>query len=280
MRETDRKLASPPAVVAPPRRSDSARGTLERSGPVEVFPRISPGERAPGAERPDADESAAEGAGVAGGGVTRGLFVSYPGLGIAAGIVIVALVLVAVISYRSGATDERNQLLAARNQAPPADTGVPSLVDTGGDPGRATPPGEPQGPAENSDSASGQRPAPATSLPVLGEDPRVRGSNYLIVATLFLNDAKAAAQFLTDTGVPCVVVAPEGKSPDALAQDRRANWIVIARECLTSDEYRLPTSSARRSDLERRVKALGRRWKQDQRGATDFSDCYWDKYGK
>ncbi len=206
-----------------------------------------------------------------------GLFVSYSGLAIAAGAAALLLILVAVVSYRSGAEDEKNQLLAERTQTPPtkpADDHTPDPAETVG--GTARVPEQPNSRDAGNDATS----SGGSALPVLGEDPRERGHNYLVVATLFRQDATAAAQFLTDSGVPCVVVAPEGKSPDSLLQDRRSNWLVVARQGFSTEEYKLPSSQTRRADLERRVKQIGRRWKQDKKGSTDFADSFWDKFGK
>ena len=278
MRETNRKVSPPPSI--PSRRSESSSGTLERgSSAIQVFPRITTPE--PGAapvtapaETPAAgvDEAFPSRAGA-------GIFMSYAGLGIAAGAAVLMLIVVAVIAYRSGAEDEKNQLLAARDQSPPSsdNSGVR------GSPERPSPTNTPERPASNPDapSATPRNTGPASPpLPVLDADPRQIGWNYLTIATLFRQDATAAAQFLTDNGVACVVVAPEGKSPEDLLQDRRANWLVVAREGIAPDQYKTPAAQARRSQLVGEVKKLGKRWKQDQKGSSDFADPYWNKFGK
>lgn len=285
MRETNPRL---PVASSPPRRADAGSAQSDRSAPVQVFPRITTPEQvaaassAPAAPSPGSSSSSSLDSSDPGPArpARPGVFLSYPGLAIAVALVVLVTVLIAVTSYRSGVQDERNQLLALRDQAPPHESGIDGL---GGNPPNSPDRVDPPRPAPQAGDPDRPAPAktpPAPPLPVLGEDPRVRGSNYLIVATLFRTDAQNAAQYLTDAGLPCVVVAPEGKSPDALLQDRRANWLVIARQGFTTEEYKSPAAISARSELERRVKQIGRRWKQDKKGTSDFADCFWDKFGR
>lgn len=273
MRETDPKLAG---GVAPTIRSTESTSTAERGTPtVRVFPRISSAERG-GESRAGGAEAGAADSGDASRVRRAGILVSYTGLWLCVGGAALVLAFVAYFAYRSGAEDEKNRILASRTQTPPGEVS-PSPVSS--EPNRdrsASPSAVESTPSLAPPSNTGKQPA----LPVLGEDPRQVGWNYLTVATLFRNDAASAAQFLTDSGIPCVVVAPEGKSPEALLQDRRANWIVIAREGIAPDQYKTTAAQSRRSELVREVKRLGIRWKQDHKGSSDFADPYWNKFGK
>ncbi|MBC7771541.1 MAG: hypothetical protein H7210_03495 [Pyrinomonadaceae bacterium] len=208
-----------------------------------------------------------------------GIRVSFVGVWLALAAVLVAMLVTAVIAYKSGAEDEKNRLLATRNDPPPSlgDSTADQLNQPSAATDRTTtgsdvnPPTERRGNTALNNSAV---------LPVFGDDPRQKGTNYLIVAKLFLKDATAAAQYLTENGVPCVVVPPEGVDSLKLQEDRRGNWLVVVRSGYASDEFSKPAAEAQRAEIMKKVKQLGRRWKEDRKGASSFADSFWDKYGR
>jgi hypothetical protein len=117
-----------------------------------------------------------------------------------------------------------------------------------------------------------------SQFPVIGDDPRLPGNDYLIVESLTLKDAEPVANFLVENGVPAVVVPPQGVDPAKLSQDPRGMWWVIVRQGLTSEEFK--GGDPRKNQLLGTVKKIGRRWKQDHKGSTDFSTAFWRLYSK
>jgi hypothetical protein len=55
-------------------------------------------------------------------------------------------------------------------------------------------------------------------------------------------------------------------------------WWVIVRQGLTSEEFK--GGDPRKNQLLGTVKKIGRRWKQDHKGSTDFSTAFWRLYSK
>ena len=238
MRDNDRKGAEthvPARGIPEPTGSQAARGTPQTG--ARVYPRITTTPDTSGAP-PDAVGSPAVAAsGTSHQGWKRsGVFVTFAGLGIAAACAVVALGATAWLAYRSGVADERAQLLASRAGPPPGDVETPTETLLPSAP-RAQTPQDPIAKKPEPKRQPESRPQ-GPQLPVQGEDPRQPGTNYLIAAKLFLQDATAAAQYLTDNGVPSVVVPPEGVSPERLLQDRRGNWLVIIREGFSAEAFK------------------------------------------
>lgn len=104
---------------------------------------------------------------------------------------------------------------------------------------------------------------PASSVPTIG-DPRQAGMNYYIVAREHAAEAERVAAYLRSNGVDALVVE-DSSPPWRLVVALRG----FAPGTLSSDaalEYRS------------RLHTLGRAWKRDHRGTTDFSDAYAQKY--
>lgn len=273
MRETDRKGAEaahvPVPVSVPPRHAESPERHAATAAPAAKL-RISPASGMPArVSEPAHAEDATDHAQPPG----PGLVLPWPVLLGGVGVLVAVVAVIAMLAFNAGANRERDQLL-------PKD-GEPPVV------GRPANPREPQ-PAdplrETGASRAGDTPAPPRSdaakaaLPVYGDDPREAGKNYLIIERLMFDDAMAAAEFLTANGVPSVVVAPEGTAVSDLQQQPRAIWLVVARDGFTRDEFR--ADSARAEEIKNSVIRLGRRWKQDHKGSTNFANCYWNKFGK
>jgi len=265
--------AAAPETVAPGKSPEA---------PSRVFPRITttPEETGePGRGGAESSASPLWDADQARHGVRKGgLHLTFAGVLLALAVVVALLCVTAVVAYKSGAEDEKNSLLASRVDPPP-------LAETGGTEQRGPSVLSEKPPAESNVNKSVEpRVASPTgsmgALPVFGDDPRQRGWNYLVVARLFLKDATAAAQYLTENGIPCVVVPPEGVDSLKLQEDRRGNWLVIVRNGYPSEEYSKPAVEAQRTELMKRIKQLGRRWKEDRKGVSALADCFWDKYGR
>ncbi len=123
--------------------------------------------------------------------------------------------------------------------------------------------------------------APAFTGPaVFGDDPRVVGNELPDRRDPDVRRRDGRAEFLTAGGVPSVVVVPENvkATPSEHQIDPRASWQIIVREGFTRDEFR--AASARADAIEKAVRQIGRRWKDDQKGSTNFSRCFWKKFGK
>jgi hypothetical protein len=270
MRETDRKAEeaahAPAATPVGPRPAEPSARHTAPSAKLRISPAAGlPSRVAESAHAEEASERT-ESPG-------QGLLLPWPVLLGGVGVLIAVVAVIAMLAFNAGAKREQEQLL-------PKD-GEPPVV------GRPANPREPQ-PAdplrESGARRAGETPAaPRTdaaraALPVYGEDPRESGKNYLIIERLMFDDAMAAAEFLTANGVPSVVVAPEGTEVSDLQQQPRAIWLVVARDGFTRDEFR--ADSARAEEIKNSVIRLGRRWKQDHKGSTNFANCYWNKFGK
>lgn len=191
-----------------------------------------------------------------------------------AGVLVAVIAVIAMVAFSAGANRERSALL-------PKDGEPPSVPDnTKRDPKQPSDPLTESRGTKGSESSGSQAALPAAvpaASEVFGEDPRESGKNYLIVERLMFDEAIGAAQFLTANGVPAAVVPPEGVESSDLQRQARGIWLVIARHGFTRDEFR---ASGAAEELKNNVIKLGRRWKQDHKGQTNFANCYWNKFGK
>lgn len=113
-------------------------------------------------------------------------------------------------------------------------------------------------------SGSGQSAGDDGWLPVVPEsDPRQPGLNYYIVARLFPEEARRAAEFLRSEGLEAVVVSSD---------TARFRHVVV----LPGFEGTISSPEARRVQSE--VRRLGRIWKRDHRGTDAFESAYFSKY--
>lgn len=271
MRETDRKPEPSRVVTGPgailPRASEPAGDPRQHAGAPAPRSNLRLSEPTPAAplEQPSAADEAAEP------GTGRGLVVGWPLLLGGIGVLVAVVAIIATLAYNAGAARERDELFTGE--------GAPPIEETSGLPRNEVQPPKTVTPKRDPEP----RPTPTpprtpTAMAVFGDDPRELGKNYLIVETLLFDDAMAAAEFLTAAGVPSVVVAPEGSKPEELTKQPRALWQVVVREGFTRDEYRANTSRA--DQIRNSVRQVGRRWKADMKGSSDFSNCYWNKFGK
>lgn len=116
------------------------------------------------------------------------------------------------------------------------------------------------------DPASARSPQQGGAAPAAapGEDPRTPGLNYFIVARDLPEEAERAAAFLRDNGVPAFVAT----------SNNAGLRLLIALEGFTSEAMR----AGEHLPFKARLQSLGRIWKRDHAGATDWADAYPARY--
>jgi hypothetical protein len=188
---------------------------------------------------------------------------------LAGALVVVLIVGGYLIGYRraDSALRDRERSLAQRElesavQDPLLDEAPlnPDLLPSAGRSG--TPTGatnQPRQPAASTEPAAS--PVPSTAP---GADQRTPGLNYFIVARDLPDEAERAAAFLRDNGVPAAVV------PSSSTGLR----LVVALQGFTGEQMRAGEHNA----LKVRLQSLGRIWKRDEGGTTDWDDTYPAKY--
>lgn len=95
-------------------------------------------------------------------------------------------------------------------------------------------------------------------------DPRERGLNYAVIASLGEERALLAARYLAGRGVEVVVVPGQNGRFD-----------IVSRAGFAGGAYK---ERAGRS-LETRIREIGRAFRQEHGGPTDFSDMWWKRFG-
>ena len=141
----------------------------------------------------------------------------------------------------------------------------PGLIDDLGEPGRRTAgTGASGGGAGDDGGASGERRENPLMLDDWMADPRASEMNYFIVATQPPEEANRIASFLADRGLEVA----------RLPVDNRGLAVVVVLEGFEPGEL----GSARARELEARIKRLGREYKRDAGGGTDFDSAYPSKY--
>lgn len=98
-------------------------------------------------------------------------------------------------------------------------------------------------------------------------DPREPGLNYLIAATLPIDEARRAADFLSSKGLEIGII-PVDNRPSL-------RWVVVLEGIAAKD---LGGSAAR--SLERRIQDLGREYRDLHKGPTVFNDPWWKKHAR
>lgn len=96
------------------------------------------------------------------------------------------------------------------------------------------------------------------------DEPREPGMNYYVVASLQKAEAERAAAFLAERGIPAARLAP---GANKLCQ-------VIALKAFAPKTLGSPEALQFKAQIQK----IGREYKRDQKGPTDFSDMYPDKY--
>ena len=115
--------------------------------------------------------------------------------------------------------------------------------------------------------ASGLPPAPGT-------DPRVSGLNYLYLATLPLEDARRAVNFLRENSVDAHFLLVDPGSGGANNPGPGAKGRVFVLPGLAREEL----GTSRKTNLETEVVRLGAIWQREHRGSSNFEKHGWEKF--
>lgn len=110
----------------------------------------------------------------------------------------------------------------------------------------------------------------------LAGDPRERGLNYCVLATLSGPDAKRAIDFLAENGVEAIGLPVDGRGRSGNNLDSPLTYQVIALPGITREEYAQKRTA--RSNLEANVTRLGQIWQREHRGTSNFARFGWTKY--
>lgn len=124
-------------------------------------------------------------------------------------------------------------------------------------------PAQPKAPSSTQQSV--QRPAAVPQRPIVPDrDPREAGLNYYIVDRYDPATAARAVEFLRASGMDVV----------ALPDENPTFHLIVALPGFPRGSLSSPEAKA----LGDQIRRLGRVWKQQNRGPSDFSSCYLKKY--
>jgi hypothetical protein len=163
---------------------------------------------------------------------------------------------------------------AARDFVPKDLTNVTPNSGTSVPPIAQTPPVEPPAVTPDPD-VTAHKPDPKPETPEIPADPRKVGVNYLHIATLPYKDAEQAVAYLNKGGVK-VTAVPAKKVDPKQARDKNLPHLIFALEGVPSGKY--SDMAKFRNELEKKVRDLGQKFQQKERGASDFAAPYWVSY--
>jgi len=114
-----------------------------------------------------------------------------------------------------------------------------------------------------------------SSRGVLDRDPRQAGYNYLELATLSEGQAVSAMGFLAGRGVHAIAVPVVEKG--AVGANNPTRYRLVSIEvAIPGAQFRAMQTA--RLDHERLIERLGREWRRDYNGASDFARPLWKRY--
>lgn len=116
-------------------------------------------------------------------------------------------------------------------------------------------------------------PAPAPGTAAASGDPREAGKNYLQLITTDRREAEGIVKFFGENGVPTFMVALDGSGSAAKNPTR---FTVYCSKGITREE--LQARGPAREELDQAAGRLGRRWKDERKGSSDFSGRIWSKF--
>lgn len=125
-------------------------------------------------------------------------------------------------------------------------------------------PSRPGSPAKPPSPEIGSGPGKVVVVGAGTSDPREKGVNYAIVATLGKERATDLAAFLSERGVDVAVVPT----------NNARLFFVVTLKGFPSGTYR----TEERENYEALLKALGKEWERLGGGRRDFGGLWWDKY--
>lgn len=201
---------------------------------------------------------------------------SYVGLyGLVAGAVLLAVLCWSVgyrVGYGSGEEAWLRESSGGREDYP-----VDPLAGAGADvEGR----GEPER-VMGTDTGGAGEPAGGSAARVLtargpvDRDPRREGYNYLELATLSGEQARAALAFLAGEGVEAIAVA-QVDSAGGGANNPVRYRVVSIEVAIPGEQFRAMRTE--RLDHEGLIERLGSVWRREQKGASDFASPLWKRY--
>lgn len=141
-------------------------------------------------------------------------------------------------------------------------------------------------PAPGTGRQAGSTPVTNTPAPVgailtvrgaVMTDPRVADLNYLSLASLGEDDAKAAIAFLSANGIDAIGV-PRVDPGGSRANNQGPTQVyrIYALPGITRDEYSQKLTA--RTNLEAAVAKIGATWQKEHRGASNFARTQWEKF--
>ncbi|MBL4698325.1 MAG: hypothetical protein JKX70_05785 [Phycisphaerales bacterium] len=129
--------------------------------------------------------------------------------------------------------------------------------------------------------------SPSTNLPVrvgvmspsgfLQDDPRERGLNYLVLATLSTEQAADAISFMYSNGVTIIGV-PVVDNRSSSANNPSRYTLYSLGVAIPGNQWSAMSSA--RTQHQQLISSLGARWQRERRGASDFSQSKtnWEKF--
>lgn len=186
----------------------------------------------------------------------------------AAGLMVVALTFFYAVGYRLGAAAERDRWRdEAARDAREALVDDP-LVRGSENPGQSSPVPRP---------VPGRSGAVITKDGVVADDPRIKGNNYLELATLPREQAEQAVRYLAQQDLDAIAVPADGVDRGGRGRNTSDPHRVVAIELAVPSE-RFSALRRERERLESRVRQVGKAWAASG-GASDFSDPLWRRHG-
>lgn len=234
--------AAPAQEIAPARQAEPMRAPA---------PNVQP--------RPIAEDAQTESGGLFAGGSAM---VAVPVVRVWLGVGVVVLLLIGayLVGYQQHAREVRDRSIEATQREFNEGVVDPALTNGQPNPGLIT-----QTPTKPETLARGTDPAIGLVIIQKPEnDPRHAGLNYFVLANLPRDEAERAARFVVDQGVAAGV----------MAADNRGLCQVVALRGFpagTLDEKATV-------QFKERLRSIGRQYKREQKGPTDFADMFPKKH--
>jgi hypothetical protein len=106
------------------------------------------------------------------------------------------------------------------------------------------------------------------------KDPRQKGLNYMTLGVLSRRDAGYAVMLLHANGVPAMAEPVDKGGPSANNRGP-SNYRLWLLQGITGEQF--GASDPVKVRLDKRVREIGKAWRQQAKGPADFADAFWDK---
>jgi hypothetical protein len=197
-----------------------------------------------------------------------------------AAAVVVLFIVVWTLAYKLG---ERQGQQSVLSHTDPSDAAVITGQNTDQNPNIVLPPGNPPAavpdktvktPVERPPSKPVAPPtAPAAGMPpIVQQDPRKPGNNYLELCPLTWKDAEPAVRYLQANGIRATAI-PNNKKVDPAKPEPNNPLLIIVDQPYASGNFK--ASQAERNALVAEIRRLGKKWQAEHKGASDFADPMW-----